>query len=160
MGALEALKKAARYMVKARTPDKEHLLASLQQRIYHIEQFVTARLNAKSDPAAMVRICHALVEQQDVETALRVGDCFALLIEFYHGQKNFDAAYKLIENMRSRQIVLHPYLEQDMIDEIHRMVGKPLVSEMGDGGDGDEVDDDVAEELDEEIASDEDADFK
>ena len=42
----------------------------------------------------------------------QVGDCFALLIEFYHGQKNYDAAYKLIENMRSRQIVLHPYLEQ------------------------------------------------
>ena len=41
-----------------------------------------------------------------------MGDCFALLIEFYHGQKNYDAAYKLIENMRSRQIVLHPYLEQ------------------------------------------------
>ena len=41
--ALEALKKAATYMVKARTPDKEHLLANLQQRIYHIEQFVTAR---------------------------------------------------------------------------------------------------------------------
>ena len=59
--ALEALKKAATYMVKARTPDKEHLLANLQQRIYHIEQFVTARLNAKDDPAAMVRICHALL---------------------------------------------------------------------------------------------------
>ena len=59
-------------MVKARTPDKEHLLANLQQRIYHIEQFVTARLNAKDDPAAMVRICHALLEQQDVESALRV----------------------------------------------------------------------------------------
>mmetsp|Transcript_83931 Transcript_83931/g.237404 ORF Transcript_83931/g.237404 Transcript_83931/m.237404 type:complete len:1469 (+) Transcript_83931:229-4635(+) len=160
--ALEALKKAATYMVKARTPDKEHLLANLQQRIYHIEQFVTARLNAKDDPAAMVRICHALLEQQDVESALRVGDCFALLIEFYHGQKNYDAAYKLIENMRSRQIVLHPYLEQDMIEEVHRMVGVPLVSEAA--GDDGEVDDDVAEELDEEVdevVSDEDeGDFK
>ena len=62
--------------------------------------------------------------------------------------------------MRARQIVLHPYLEQDMIDETHRMVGKPLVSETGDGADGDEVDDDVAEELEEEVASDEELDFK
>ena len=57
--------RAGSRMVKARTPDKEHLLANLQQRSYHIEQVGTARLNAKDDPAAMVRSYHALLEQPE-----------------------------------------------------------------------------------------------
>jgi len=148
--ALNALKKASEYMQKAKVPDREHQLAQYQQRIYHIEQFVMARSAAKDDPSSMVRICHALLEQPDVEAALRVGDCYALLVEFYHGQGNYDAAYRLIESMRARQIVLHPYLEQDMIEEIHNRVGVAVSRESPRQVD-DEDDGGVAEELDEEV---------
>lgn len=83
-----------------------------------------------------VRICHALLEQPDVEVALRVGDCYALLVEFYVGQKNFEAAYKLLQDMRTRQIVLNPYLEEHMIAEIHSQVGAGPAAEGGGGGGG------------------------
>ena len=56
----------------------------------------------------MVKIAHQLVEQPDVEAAVRVGDVFALLIEFYHSQGNMQQAYVLIEKMRERKIILNP----------------------------------------------------
>ena len=57
-------------------------MAGLQQRIYHIGKFVEARSHAKSDPPTMVRLAHALLEAPGVEAALRVGDCYAVLIEY------------------------------------------------------------------------------
>lgn len=43
-----------------------------------------------------------------MEQALRVGDAYALLIEYYVSNRNYEAAYKLLQDMRSRQIVLSP----------------------------------------------------
>jgi hypothetical protein len=62
----------------------------------------------QDDPNEMVKIAHQLVEQPDVEAAVRVGDVFALLIEFYHSQGNMQQAYVLIEKMRERKIILNP----------------------------------------------------
>jgi len=163
--ALNALKKAAEYMVKARSPQKEELLNALNQRIYHMEQFVSARAKAKSHPEEMVKTCHQLLEQREVETAIRIGDCFALLVEFYHSSKNYDGAYKLLQDMRQRQIVLNPYLEADIIDEIHLHVGAGPAperqAERGGGGvlGGRQEDDDEEEELAEEFEEEEVADM-
>ena len=55
-----------------------------------------------------MRLAHALLEAPGVEQALRVGDAYALLIEYYVSNRNFEAAYKLLQDMRSRQIVLNP----------------------------------------------------
>ena len=49
-----------------------------------------ARRLVKTDPAEMVKICHQLLDRPDVETAIRVGDGFALLIEFYYAQRNME----------------------------------------------------------------------
>jgi pentatricopeptide repeat protein len=84
----------------------------------------------------MQRLCHALLDAgPSVEAALRLGDAYALLVEFYVGGRHFDAAFKLLQDMRQRRIVLHPYLEQDVINDIHRQVGAGLPPE-GSSGDG------------------------
>ena len=41
----------------------------------------------------MVKICHQLLDRPDVETAIRVGDGFALLIEFYYAQRNMEQVH-------------------------------------------------------------------
>lgn len=133
--ALAALKKAAEYLGKARGPQKDDMLASLQQRVHFIAQFVDARAAAKADPPTMQRLCHALLDAgPSVEAALRLGDAYALLVEFYVGGRHFDAAFKLLQDMRQRRIVLHPYLEQDVINDIHRQVGAGLPPEGSSGG--------------------------
>jgi intraflagellar transport protein 140 len=168
------LKKASEYMTKARSPQKEELLAALNQRIYHMEQFVSARSKAKTQPEEMVKTCHQLLEQRDVETAIRVGDCFALLVEFYHSHKNYEAAFKLLQDMRQRQIVLNPYLEAEIIDEIHSHVGAGPAPErqaerisVGGGGGGggmgrhheeEEEEEELAEEFEEEDVAEMDSD--
>jgi len=63
-----------------------------------------ARKHLKTDPEEMVRICNGLLDHSpadaDLEQAIRVGDVFALMIEYYHGIQNYKSAYQLIEKMQ------------------------------------------------------------
>jgi len=146
--ALGALREALRYMTKARSTDKDERMASLNQRIDLCERFVQARKLIKSDPAEMVKICNGLLEYSpvdvhDVESAIRVGDVFALLVEYYQSQENFEQAYHLIEKMRDRNIILSPYLDQEMVESIYKAMGVTL----NDGSMGAEEEDTVGEEI-------------
>lgn len=46
---------------------------------------------------------------------MRVGDVFALLVEYYHSQGNMQQAYVLIEKMQERKIIINPYLDTELV---------------------------------------------
>jgi intraflagellar transport protein 140 len=91
-----------------------------------VERFVEARKCAKTDSAEMIKICNQLLDQVDIESAIRVGDVFALLIEYFYAQNSsngFQQAYNLLERMQDRNIVIAPYLDQAIIDRVYAAVG-------------------------------------
>jgi intraflagellar transport protein 140 len=102
--ALGALNEAERYLSKARnTPaaTKQERLAVLQQRIILVERFVQARKLIKEDPSETVQICTQLLASgKQIDNAIRVGDVFALLIEYYYKINDYQKAFSLIEQMR------------------------------------------------------------
>merc|ERR1711988_93599 len=102
-------------MVKARAQNKDEKCKYLNQRIYLVDRFVEAR--------EVVKIAYQLLEQPDVESAVRVGDVFALLVEYYHSQGNMQQAYMLIEKMRGRNIILSPYLDSELIEQVYSAMG-------------------------------------
>ena len=55
-----------------------------------------------------------------METAIRVGDVYALMVEWFYSQNTMEQAYTLIEQMRSRSIILSPYLDHEMVHAIYR----------------------------------------
>ncbi len=118
--ALLALKESLKYIIKAKAvPNKEEKLASLDQRIRLVERFVEGRKAVKTDPSEMIKICNQLLELSDIEHAIRVGDVFALLIEYFYAQATphaFQQAFNLIERMRDRNIILTPYLDQVYVE--------------------------------------------
>eukprot|EP01050_Picozoa_sp_SAG11_P019617 SAG11_NODE_3158_length_2643_cov_2.460299_3_plen_166_part_00 len=57
--------------VKARAQNKEEKMKYLQQRIYLVDRFVEARKIVKKEPNEMVKIAYQLLEQPDVESAVR-----------------------------------------------------------------------------------------
>jgi len=151
--ALIRLKEAVKYMIKAKAvTGKEERLESLDARIRLVTRFVEARGLVKRNPQEMVDICTSLLDSPDVDTAIRVGDVFALLVEYYYSVQNYQEAYNVIQRMRASKIILNPYLDQAMVQKIHSSVGETAPEyEGGDGGGGgDEVDDDIDEDFEEE----------
>jgi len=144
--ALAALREAHEWMSKARVQDKDAKVASLAQRCSHVEAFVRARKMVKSEPEATVKLCFELLEEPSVEHALRVGDVYALMVEWFYSQGQMDQAYSLIEKMVGRSIVLAPYLDQEMITAICAAMNVPVPHDPQPAAppppaDGDEVED-------------------
>ena len=44
-----------------------------------------------------------------------------LQVEFWYEQQNAVEAYKLIEQMRARGVVIAPYLDSHMVADIHQV---------------------------------------
>ena len=136
--ALGALKESHKYLLKAQMDT-----GMLDKRIEMVQVFVDAKSRVKSDPNEFVRMCEKLLDAPRLEAAVQIGDVFAVLIEFYYSMKNFEQCYQLIERMRQKRIVLGPYLDQSMVDEIYRAMDIPIQRNNG-GGD---IDEDIADDM-------------
>lgn len=156
--AVAALREALGHLAKARNvPGGPAKAEALQAKIAHVETFVAARKMVKSNPEEMVRRCNELLDQPGCEQAIRVGDVYALMIEWFYSQQQLERAYGLVERMRGQNIILAPYLDSEMIHAIYSAVGMPAprdgpADDTARGGYGGEMDDD----MDEEIEADED----
>eukprot|EP00756_Hemistasia_phaeocysticola_P006237 Hpha_TRINITY_DN13742_c1_g2::TRINITY_DN13742_c1_g2_i1::g.142675::m.142675/K19672/IFT140; intraflagellar transport protein 140 len=121
--ALEGLREAAKYLEKSKAQNREQKVAHLDLRIKYVGQFVEARTLVNTAPEKMVELCNQLLEKEDVEGSVRVGDVFALLVEFYVQRKENEKAYELVEKMRERQIILNYYLETQLIQSVYEAMG-------------------------------------
>jgi len=144
--ALGAMKEAMRQLEKSTTNDKDMKLSMMRKRVGIIEKFVQAReaLNS-NDSATAMQICDTLVETQGVEEAIRLGDVFAQLIEHYFYKQGFQDAYKYLEKMKKKNIIVTPYLDPQIVEDIYKGVGIEMPGRNDDNDDG--IDEDIREEL-------------
>lgn len=84
-----------------------------------MDRFVQARKLAKTNTAQMLEVCTQLLEQRDAETAIRVGDVYALLVYFHAQQKAWPAAQALVEAMRARGIPVDPFIDGALVKSIY-----------------------------------------
>ena len=74
----------------------------------------------------MTAICEQLIAaatKDAAPSAVRVDDVFALMVEFHHSVGDEPAAHAAMQRMAQSGIVLGPYLDAAMIDEICGAVG-------------------------------------
>ena len=74
-------------------------------------------------------MCHQLLDQPDVEAAIRVGDVYALMVEWFYSQRQMEQAHQLVEKMRGRGIILSPYLDSEMVQTIYGAMGLPVAQD-------------------------------
>ena len=117
----------------------------LEYRMKLISDFVRARTLVQTNPEEMVKICNFIVDSPDAESALRVGDVIAQLVEYYYEVKDTKRAFDCLQKMAGRGIRLNPYLDQSIIDNIYAAAGVASPSAMGPAQEG------IAEEIGEEI---------
>merc|ERR1711988_779546 len=70
-----------------------------------------------------VSICDGLLKESNLEDAIRVGDCLAMLVEYHYSNGNMQDAYNYMKDMESRNIALHPFLDSTIIDDICKAMG-------------------------------------
>lgn len=158
--ALGALTEAYKCMAKAKTKnptDQEEKVAVLKQRIGFLKKFVQARRSYDEDPEEAIKQCHILLEEPDLESAVRVGDVYGIIIEHYARQQNYTKAFSVMEEMRRRvpNVNMAYYVNMKTIEATHKAVGAPLMRGMGAERDiRGELGEDEGEEVEEEVEED------
>ncbi|XP_069011880.1 intraflagellar transport protein 140 homolog [Embiotoca jacksoni] len=101
--ALDALTEAFKCLSKAKdasTGQQEVKLADLQHKITLIKKFVHIRRLYADDAGEAVQLCEALLEEPELDPAVRVGDAFGFLVEHYCQKGNFQLAYHKLEELQ------------------------------------------------------------
>lgn len=93
----------------------------------------------------MASICDGLVDQPGVEEAVRLGDVFANLIEYHMQKDDVKTSYGYLQKMQKKKIVIDPYLDRKMVEDIYRGMGMSNPNK-GYGG-GDDIDEDISEDF-------------
>ena len=121
--AIGALKEALKYLQKAESRHGEDMAEAMSRRIGLIEKFVLARKLLERNPVQTVEICEDLLRTRDLDDAIRSGDCYALLIEYYFSENNFEQGFTYIQQMEQRGIEIAPYVEKRILNEIYSRMG-------------------------------------
>ena len=142
--ALDALEEAMKCLTKSRgTDEKEPRLAMLRKKQADVETFIAARAASTANPEECKRLCEKLISSSaatpEGETAIRLGDVFALLVEHYHDLGRMADAVEVVDRMMSQRIMLAPYLDIAMVTSIYKSQGlNPPAEVRGGAGGGDD----------------------
>ncbi|CAK4724875.1 unnamed protein product [Aphanomyces euteiches] len=114
---------ACKIAAKSSTPGKEKKIASLEHRISCIEKFIQAKELAKSESTEMVKMMQQLLEDADIDAAIRSGDAFSLLISHACDNDDYSHAMELLNAMRQRNIAIKSFISQKLLNEIQSKTG-------------------------------------
>eukprot|EP00927_Polykrikos_kofoidii_P019571 TRINITY_DN19165_c2_g1_i1.p1 TRINITY_DN19165_c2_g1~~TRINITY_DN19165_c2_g1_i1.p1 ORF type:complete len:1451 (-),score=223.71 TRINITY_DN19165_c2_g1_i1:186-4538(-) len=156
-----ALRESMKYVAKAVGPGAEHdpRVTTLQRRINIVEKFAEVREMSRTDPQQMLQVCEKMLDMPEIETAMRIGDVFAQLVEHFVEVHDYENARLNVDRMRDRGITLAPYLDRTLLETIYGAVGLPVPESEAGGGPmfgavgtvHEEDDDGVGEEIDEDM---------
>ncbi|PIO37426.1 hypothetical protein AB205_0221420 [Aquarana catesbeiana] len=129
--ALGALTEAYKCLTKAkmRSPEEqERKLSEMQNKLTLVKRFIQARRSYSVDKQEAIRQCELLLEEPDLESAVRFGDVYAVLVEHYTQQGDFQKAYRCLEEMRSKMpsVNLTFYVSQSTVEAVYRALSIPL----------------------------------
>ncbi|KAI9354065.1 hypothetical protein DFJ73DRAFT_959062 [Zopfochytrium polystomum] len=100
---LSALREAVKCLSKAKDTMQNHEKARvLSVRVEQMEAFIGAKLISKTNVQEMDRMCEVLLEEPDIDSAVRAGDVFALMIETHFQAGNIQRARDLLFALQSR----------------------------------------------------------
>ncbi|KAG9476789.1 hypothetical protein GDO78_002272 [Eleutherodactylus coqui] len=129
--AIGALTEAYKCLSKAkmRSPEEqERRQSDIQNKITLVKRFIQARRAYSTDKPEAVRQCELLLEEPDLEGAVRIGDVYGFLVEHYTQQGDFQKAYRCLEEMRSKMpsVNLSYYVSQSTVEAVYRALSIPL----------------------------------
>ncbi|XP_057178232.1 intraflagellar transport protein 140 homolog isoform X2 [Triplophysa rosa] len=126
--AYGALTEACKCLSKAKGhsgDETDARILVLTHRLDLIKRFIQSQRMHKEDPGEAVRVCESLLEEKDLDPAVRVGDVYGFLVEHYCQHGNFQQAWSKLEDLRSARpnINLSLYVSQSSLQALQKAAG-------------------------------------
>ncbi|XP_029977413.1 intraflagellar transport protein 140 homolog isoform X2 [Sphaeramia orbicularis] len=154
--ALDALTEAYKCLSKSKdssSGNQEVRLTDLQHRITLIKKFVHARRLYAEDAGEAVQLCESLLEEPDLDPAVRIGDAYGFLVEHHCQQGHFQVAYRKLEELQKLlpSLNLRYYISQASLEALQKEMGVTIdrYERRNSVKEDDEVEEDLNETLNE-----------
>jgi intraflagellar transport protein 140 len=120
--ALGAYNEAIKCLAKDSNRTAKDMLEMYERKVLIVEKFLEAK-NQKNNANLTITICEALLQDPNVEEAIRIGDCLSLLIETLHNKGNYAEAYHYLKELQDRFDVIYSYIDEKTENTILKAVG-------------------------------------
>ncbi|XP_008318089.2 intraflagellar transport protein 140 homolog [Cynoglossus semilaevis] len=101
--AMNILTEAAKCLTKGQDPSSERddpRLTRLKHKVVLIKKYVRARRLCEENPGFAVQICEALLQEPDVDHAVRLGDIYGFLVDHHCQKGNIHLAVVKLRELR------------------------------------------------------------
>lgn len=128
--SIGALREALKYLKKAETRQAAEMAQHMEQRINCIVRFVEAKHASEEEEGSqnVVSLCEGLLQDPNIEEAVRLGDIFALLVEYLSLKGHYEDAYRYLQSMQDRGITpLQSYIDPQVLSTVLKALGLSAV---------------------------------
>eukprot|EP00981_Chlorochromonas_danica_P002590 scaffold504_cov189-Ochromonas_danica.AAC.25 len=94
-----------------------------ESRMMKINKFLEAKQSMANNGTTLITICEALLQDPEIDEAVRLGDVFAMLIEYNVQRRQYREAYDYLQEMQNRKVNVGHYLDQAVIEEVFKGAG-------------------------------------
>ncbi|KAK2952539.1 putative Intraflagellar transport protein 140 [Blattamonas nauphoetae] len=116
--AMMALREALRYQKQSMSQFAQQKTEDISRRIKLIEKFIEAKDLEETNPVEMVSILQSLLNEPDIDHAVRMGDIYSQLIQHFHSVRNMEKAFNCLKKMIELDIQVGPYIEREVVEDI------------------------------------------
>ncbi|XP_039255691.2 intraflagellar transport protein 140 homolog [Styela clava] len=126
--ALGAMTEAFKCLSKAKMANKqqqEDKVTELKTRIALVKKFIQAKRLFDSDSLEATKQCQVLLAENDLDSAVRIGDVYGVLIENYAHTQDYEKAYQMMQEMQRRipTVNMAYYVNMRTIETVHQALG-------------------------------------
>ncbi|XP_068236628.1 intraflagellar transport protein 140 homolog isoform X1 [Palaemon carinicauda] len=156
--AMGALNEAYKSLQNANDNDAaKKRLPSIQYQLEKVNQFLEIKRMFATDGEEALHELQKLLADPNIESAVRQGDIYAVIVEYYAANNNFKSAITVLQEMKSRLPKINPsyYVDPQTLQNIAKSTGMDFTSgengEIEEGGseeDGNASEEEVVEEDD------------
>ncbi|KAF2345398.1 hypothetical protein FHG87_023846 [Trinorchestia longiramus] len=133
--------------------------AAIQNKLEKVRHFLQLRSLLDGDADEAIQGLYELLEDQNIEAAVRRGDIFAAIVEHYAKNKNFKSALGTLQEMKNRLPKVNPsyFVSEDALAAIGAATGATFspTTRRGGGGSGEDDGSEEEEEEEEEVVEEE-----
>ncbi len=143
--ALGALNECVKCLEKSQeVPDTK--INAVMRQIDLVTRFVGYQRSYATNADSAIEGCRALLQEENINAAVRKGDIYGFMIEHYTRAQNFRAAQHLVDELRRSipNVNLSYYISSEVLRELEKAIGVPLAASAAPAG---QDDDQVAEEV-------------
>jgi len=90
-----------------------------------------------------------LLQEPQLDEAVRAGDCLALLIEHFYDAGDHAAVLRYIRELNARKIIVSSYVDADILEDVLKATKEEKIAVSSEhNGDDDDDDGVIGEEID------------